>query len=64
MKNYVFVEFSSGQSDVVLKNWMVGEKKCRWPPLGSDVRNMVKNNSTYENDWTLWDCNILCQASK
>ena len=64
MKNYVFVQFTNASSDIVSKHWMVGEQQCRWPPTGSSVRAVAKQHVQWKDNWTVSDCEILCQASK
>ena len=64
MKEFVFVKFQDGTSDVVHKKWLHGNNKCYWPPNESDVQLLVKQKADAKPEWQLFFCGILCQSSK
>ena len=65
MKNFLCIKFvQSGTNDTVCQNWMLGTSKCYWPPDGSDVQKLVKEQQDTGSSWKIYSCEILCQASK
>nr|CAB3263267.1 uncharacterized protein LOC108949781 [Phallusia mammillata] len=64
MKNFVCVRFIRGsKSDIVCKQWMITETRCRWPQNDQNVREMVKNKVLSEENWKVFSCEILCQSN-
>ena len=64
MKEFVFVEFADGSSDVVYKKWMEGKSFCYWPPSNKNVQNLVKQKADVKDNWKKFSCTIKCHASK
>ncbi|CAK8681929.1 unnamed protein product [Clavelina lepadiformis] len=62
MKEFVFVKFQDGTSDVVHKKWLHGNNKCYCPPNESDVQLLVKQKADAKPEWKLFFCGILCQS--
>jgi len=64
MKDFVFVKFTNGTSDIIYKDWLNGESKCRWPPNGTNVQALVKRKVGFQNNCEVYDCLILCASSE
>ena len=42
---------------------MSGEEKCYWPDVGN-IQNMAETKVEPSENWKLYKCTIICQASK
>ena len=56
------VEFGDKSTDIVYKQWMILDRKCRWPPTGIDIPFLAKNKAQSNSKWKVYQCTILCQS--
>ena len=62
MKNFLFVDFDDGTSDVVFKGFMIGENQCRWPI--KNVQLLARQQTDYEVTWKVYACTVRCRSRK